>query len=452
MRETDDDALILSKKRTTHGPVIRKDIAALSPEKNRFRIYFASPVEDADGPSLKALHAMEPVEEGDAEQEESEDDDDDDEHEEGDQEEGDGENDADQGDHDGQEEEFYEAQGDDADQAQDVEQNGVQNDKEPEAQVEVKDEPVDENKDEGDMSGVVEEDEAVEVKKPEEAESTEPKEAAVESEQTGEAQQVESLVETKEEDVTMREPSLPPQTEPEAASSEVKIDGPAEKAAVESTETEPSAVNVSVETTPAQPAEPTPETPAETAPAKQSRQKPSAPAAPREPANQRFADARFRRSPSLPATSSDTPRPESNRLSILYANGKRRICLDSAIVESVKIHRKKGSIQVILDAGAVKRKWEQDKQVEQIVKRIRETEVVDEGEKKDKDGDGEKGKGKTDDDNAIDSAKTTTGEPVKAEEWSLTKGILVSTHPAFSYRSNSRAWLISCLLSPGRSA
>ena len=414
----------MSKKRTTHGPVIRKETVAPSPEKNRFRIYFASPVEDADGPSLKALHAMETVEEVNADEGDEEEHDDGEEHEEEGHEQDDDEEEAGQGDDEGQEE-FYEAQGEDTGETREAEQDGHQEGAS--AETEVHDESGPADGDEGDMSGVVEEEGHAEVEKPEDIGPAQPAEPAVKTAQIAEVSQAE----TTEQDVAMREPSIPPQTEPESLI-EAKPDASAEKAVNEpaqtETETETSTVAAPAESA-SKPTEPVPEIPAGPPSAKQSRQKSSAPLAPREPSSHRLTDARFRRSPSLPATSSDTPRPESNRLSILYANGKRRICLDSAIVESVKIHRKKGSIQVILDAGAVKRKWEQDKQVDQIVKRIKETEVVDEApptgkeDKSSESGEQSKAEGEEVKSTDEDGAK----ELVKSEEWSLTKGILVSS-------------------------
>lgn len=441
----------MSKKRTTHGPIIRKETVApsssSSPEKNRFRIYFASPVEDADGPSLKALHAMETVDEDNAEEEQHDEDEDeaDDDHEEQEQEaEEEDEEHGGEGDEEGQEE-YYEAEGQDGGEAQGEQQDRDQADEQQKAEeVEAKDDSAAENQAEGDMSGVVEEDDDDEVNKPADESGVEPGEIA---EIPLEAE------EPKEQDVTMRDPSVPPQVESDSTAV-VKDDTPAEKA-VESTEAvsaapadPPAPAPAPVEAESSKPTEPAANTPAESSsrvpsPTKKDRQKQSAvvPLAPREPSSHRIADARFRRSPSLPATSSDTPRPESNRLSILYANGKRRICLDSAIVESVKIHRKKGSIQVTLDAGAVKRKWEQDKQVEQIVKRIKETEVADDevGEKGEEEKDGEKieveGKIKGDEKIAKD---VVTKEDAKPEEWSLTKGILVSPASVFAVAYHSR--------------
>lgn len=438
----------MSKKRTTHGPIIRKETVASSstssPEKNRFRIYFASPVEDADGPSLKALHTMETVDEDNAgeeqhdeDEEEADDNDDEEQEQEQEAEEEDEAHDG-EGDEEGREE-YYEAEGEDGGEGQDEEQDRDQADEQQKAdEVEAKDDSAAENQVEGDMSGVIEEEEE-EQKPADESEPGEIAETPLDAE------------ETKEQDVTMRDPSVPPQVESEVTA-EVKDDTPAEKA-VESTEavsaaTADAPAPAPVEAESSKPTEPATDTPAESSsrvpsPTKKDHQKPPvvAPLAPREPSSHRIADARFRRSPSLPATSSDTPRPESNRLSILYANGKRRICLDSAIVESVKIHRKKGSIQVTLDAGAVKRKWEQDKQVEQIVKRIKETEVADdevgEKEKKEKD-DGEievDGKSKGDEKKEKDAV---TKEDVKPEEWSLTKGILVSPASSLAVAYHSR--------------
>lgn len=155
-----------------------------------------------------------------------------------------------------------------------------------------------------------------------------------------------------------------------------------------------------------------------------------------EPASARQAStsSRWRRSPSLPATSCDTPRPEANRLSILYANGTRRICLNSAIVESVAINRKKGMIQVVLDTTAVRRKWEEEQQVDHIAKRMKETEVTDSRDHKDDD------QCASDEPTVAAAAASVTGEneehpesietkrvTTPNEQWSLTKGILVES-------------------------
>jgi len=433
LERTDDDSLIMSKKRTTHGPIIRKESVAPSPEKNRFRIYFASPVEAADGPSLRALESMNTVEEehqdgpeagSDQEQEHSEDDE---------------EQAAEDGDHEGEEghdEEYYEAEGEEREDDDEAEEGVINGEAENQAPVpsttendasEVNAEEAD--KDVGEMSGIVEE-----TKQDDSANQPEADDKEMEA-QTEDVERKQSENEAGP-DVTMREPSVAAE---EKTTDESKVENAADITEVKQkepcSEKEPDVAEENVASVAAEPAvSPTKMTKAtaQSTTGKSKSTKP-APYAPREPSSLRFADSRFRRSPSLPPTSSDTPRPESNRLSILYANGKRRICLNSAIVESVKIHRKNGSIQVVLDASAVKRKWDQDQQVDQIAKRMKETEVVDkqeeektetqakEGETGDEVNDGEKKEAKTD-----AELKKPVEEAAKPEEWSFTKGILVS--------------------------
>ena len=84
-------------------------------------------------------------------------------------------------------------------------------------------------------------------------------------------------------------------------------------------------------------------------------------------------DQPFRRSPSAPPTSSDVPVPTPNRLSILYADGKRRIVLDAAVVEHVQIHRKRGMIKVRI--GGFKEAVH-EKQVENLAKKTGEMNVA----------------------------------------------------------------------------
>ena len=81
----------------------------------------------------------------------------------------------------------------------------------------------------------------------------------------------------------------------------------------------------------------------------------------------------FRRSPSAPPTSLDVPVPTPNRLSILYADGKRRIVLDAAVVEHVQIHRKRGMIKVRI--GGFKEAVH-EKQVENLAKKTGEMNVA----------------------------------------------------------------------------
>jgi hypothetical protein len=422
----------MSKKRTTHGPIIRKESVAPSPEKNRFRIYFASPVEAADGPSLRALQNMNTVEEehqdgpeagSDQEQEQPEDGE---------------EHVAEDGEHEGEEghdEEYYEAESEERDGDEEAEEEIINGEAENEEPVppatendvsEMNGEEAD--KDVGEMSGIVEETQQ---------DDSENKPEGHDKEMEAEIEQVERKQSDNEarSDVAMREPSVAVE---EKTTVESKVENAAETTEVKQehrSEKEPDVTEENVAPVAAEPAVTSTETTKPTTqstPGKPKATKP-APYAPREPSSLRFADSRFRRSPSLPATSSDTPRPESNRLSILYANGKRRICLNSAIVESVNIHRKNGSIQVVLDASAVKRKWDQDQQVDQIAKRMKETEVVDKQDEEKKETEAKEGETGTEvQDGEKKEAKTEievkkpVNEAAKPEEWSFTKGILVS--------------------------
>lgn len=390
----DDDAFILSKKRATHGPILRTESnnPHLSPEKNRFRIYFASPVQIADGPSLKEV----------AEKDESEDD-----HEldaDGDDEDATGETEGQGGDRDEEdevEEEFYEAEAET--------ENGDHRD----------DDQVDEHEDGAEGEVKVEEsarDGAVEV------EEISQNEASAESKDEEDGNVDKVLIPTDNEstiqDITTTAISS---TEPDASINEDDQN----KAILD----EPTPLNPAPSEGSPMKIEKSP-TKSTLALSPMKSQKPTlepTKLVPREPSSLRYADARFRRSPSLPVTSSDTPRPDSNRLSILYANGKRRICFNSAIIESVKIHRKKGSIRVTLDTAAVRRKYEEDQEVDGIVKRIIETEVSDKVEPEvkveiEEKVDGDKSVEETIkvEEKAVESVST----PV-VENWSFTRGILV---------------------------
>lgn len=113
------------------------------------------------------------------------------------------------------------------------------------------------------------------------------------------------------------------------------------------------------------------------------------PVTPSGPLAYSMTDAPFRRSPSAPPTSCDVPVPTPNRLSILYADGTRRIVLDAAIVEHVQIHRKRGMIKVRI--GGFKQAVH-EKQVESLAKKTGEMNVavpVGEGQKGDVAADGE---------------------------------------------------------------
>jgi 20S proteasome subunit alpha 6 len=97
------------------------------------------------------------------------------------------------------------------------------------------------------------------------------------------------------------------------------------------------------------------------------------PVTPSGPLAHSMTDGPFRRSPSAPPTSCDVPVPTPNRLSILYADGTRRIVLDAAIVEHVQIHRKRGMIKVRI--GGFKQAVH-EKQVESLAKKTGEMKVA----------------------------------------------------------------------------
>lgn len=128
----------------------------------------------------------------------------------------------------------------------------------------------------------------------------------------------------------------------------------------------------------------------------------------------------FRRSPSLPPTSSDVPVPAPNRLSILYADGTRRIVLDAPIVQAVQIHRRRGLIKVRIGGN---KQAVHEKQVEHLAKKTEEMNVAVSS--------AESGKGlaKGDDETAKREPLTEENDEAKAEEAgkpkSPMKGILV---------------------------
>ncbi len=86
-------------------------------------------------------------------------------------------------------------------------------------------------------------------------------------------------------------------------------------------------------------------------------------------------DGEFRRSPSLPPTSTETPLPSPSRLSIVYDQGKRRICLDSRLVERIQVHRGKGVITAQLKLSIKGTQEMRDQTVEDIAQRTEEIDV-----------------------------------------------------------------------------
>jgi hypothetical protein len=123
----------------------------------------------------------------------------------------------------------------------------------------------------------------------------------------------------------------------------------------------------------------------------------------------------FRRSPSLPPTDPETPLPAPGRLSILYDNGTRRMCLDAAVVEKVRIYRKKGVIQVTMRLSTPR---VTENNIEQI---SRQTEEMGVGETAKGNA---KGKVKAEKPElATSSAQPEAGSVVS---WNFTRGLLVS--------------------------
>ncbi len=125
--------------------------------------------------------------------------------------------------------------------------------------------------------------------------------------------------------------------------------------------------------------------------------------------------AAFRRSPSAPPTDPDTPIPAAGRLSILYENGTRRMCLDAAVVERVRIYRKKGVIQVLMRLSTPK---VTEGNIDQISRQTEEMGVSESSKKSKSKG---KGKGKAD----ATSSPADENKEVSAPTWSLMRGLLV---------------------------
>ncbi len=127
---------------------------------------------------------------------------------------------------------------------------------------------------------------------------------------------------------------------------------------------------------------------------------------------QDFREEGFRRSPSLPPTDSATPLPAPGRLSILYDNGQRRMCLDAAVINKIRICRSKGSITVTLrlpDAKATANK------IKQIAEQTEKMEV----------GAKESPSEVSTEIAAANSSKPVTPAQEEPPSWGLAKGLLV---------------------------
>ncbi|EIW69286.1 hypothetical protein TREMEDRAFT_62149 [Tremella mesenterica DSM 1558] len=101
----------------------------------------------------------------------------------------------------------------------------------------------------------------------------------------------------------------------------------------------------------------------------------------------------------------DIPQPSLNRLSILYEDSSRRLCLDAEIVETVRVFRGEGKIEVVLKVGV-------------------------------RDGDGI-GVGGQDEKNKFEGKEGKDGEGEKGE---LPKGILVEMYDPTDQRFISVPW------------
>lgn len=374
----EDDARIIAKKRNTHGPNNRTmETAAPAPEKNRFRIYFASPVEPGEGISLKAYlagkvnaegHAedVEEVGEADGEVEGEEQEDDDaavaenvdeaayhEEQPEEAEEDGQGVEQSVQGDigNDGEENHDEDApvgeEGEHVDEAEPALE---------ETAAETVEEDLEEEQDQHDDTETAD---AVEGERQEQEELGDVSMITAEGEENGGEQPEEAAGDAKAEPdasvdvpVTETQESAPTHEEHVAQAESVKdVDGAAAKA--QKVELKVSAENTSAAYG-----------------ARSSRQ---APVTPSGPLAHSLTDRPFRRSPSAPPTSRDVPVPTPNRLSILFADGTRRLVLDAAVVESVQIHRKRGMIKVRI--GGFKQAVH-EKQVESLAKKTGEMNVA----------------------------------------------------------------------------
>lgn len=303
---TDDDERILSKKRATgengaavHAPTVGDEAKTLPPsEKNRFRIYFASPVEKGDGPSVTIGGNVDAV---------------------------------------GGEPPIEEVLAADGAGAEDEPSGAVQDGEDaptPEEQDPAQEEEV-QGEDDGDEENQADEAGAEAYLVEEHEDLSQENELA---EQSAEGQQQETSTEVTEQAEPVQQVSASPSTDDAAAE-------PKEEASKKEEE-EDSAADATASTAAAEAAK-------LAADLKASAENTSAAYGTRSATTKGKPHASepkqriFRRSPSLPPTSSDAPALPPNRLSILWGNGTRRLCLDAALVESVRIFRRRGYIQVI---------------------------------------------------------------------------------------------------------
>ncbi|KAJ9122605.1 hypothetical protein QFC22_002034 [Naganishia vaughanmartiniae] len=376
-----DDARIIAKKRNTHGPANRMLEASTStansaPEKNRFRIYFASPVERGDGISLKEYLAGKTEYDGDDEEQEQA-----------------------EGDVDGEERDEGEDVDNTAVTVGDDELSGDDNQEDQAAEEEAAEEnvildaAVDENGNER-AEGLVQE--------IDELEEESAAEAAEEDAVKSQTQMVESTSGTQLEEEALADVSMMTaegedvENDPEgkdAQGSSVDEAAPTKKAAnadnghdvTESAEA-PAETSEGNAQQPKSSGATDSKVSKNTAEAEKGNLKVSAenvsaaygargkpPMAPSGPLAHSLTSHPFRRSPSLPPTSSDVPVPAPNRLSILYADGTRRIVLDAPIVQAVQIHRRRGLIKVRI--GGVKQAAH-EKQVEHLAEKTKEMNVT----------------------------------------------------------------------------
>lgn len=436
MSLAEDDARIIAKKRNTHGPNNRTlETAASAPEKNRFRIYFASPVEPGEGISLKAYLAgkvnaegheeeVEVVEEADDEVEGEEQEEDDaenvddaayhEEQPEDAEEDGQGVEQSVQGDIGNADEENHD---EDAPAGEDEEHIGEAESALEEIAAEtVEEDPEQEHSQHNDTETA----DAVEGERQEQEELGDVSMITAEGEENGGEQPEEADGDAKAEpdasvDVPVTETQEPaPTQEEQVAQAESVKDADGAVAKAQKVELKVSAENTSAAYG-----------------ARSSRQ---APVTPSGPLAHSLTDRPFRRSPSAPPTSCDVPVPTPNRLSILFADGTRRLVLDAAVVESVQIHRKRGMIKVRI--GGFKQAVH-EKQVESLAKKTGEMNVAVSGTEAKTD-EAEHGS------KAMEAHEQETAEETGKPK-SPVKGILVRFWTALPFTSADR-FTVSCSL------
>ncbi|KAI5452136.1 Proteasome subunit alpha type-6 [Naganishia albida] len=373
--DAEDDARIIAKKRNTHGPNNRTmETAAPAPEKNRFRIYFASPVEPGEGISLKAYFA------GKVNSESHEDHVD--EHEEDVQGQGEEQEVADALDAENVDEAAYIEEQPDGEEGEGIEsvvQENLGDDAEGSGEAVP---PGGEEEEHADETAPVQEDAAVETVE------EDPEQEQAQHEEAGDAHVAPDEKRDEEElgDVSMitAEGGDKPSEQPEETTKVAKADlvpsadgapEDAQGATLSTEEAAPQAESVEdVDGAVAKAQKVELKVSAEnTSAAYGARSSRQPPVTPSGPLAHSLTDRPFRRSPSAPPTSCDVPVPTPNRLSILFADGTRRLVLDATVVESVQIHRRRGTIKVRI--GGFKQAVH-EKQVENLAKKTGEMNVA----------------------------------------------------------------------------